>query len=109
MTAEVSFARSQAFLEVVRCLVTSGPCPISSLEQCEISASASREKELHVSKARDSSSHLDTVSGILKDRTKLLGKKRNLETLQRKEKQKIKYEDESVSLTGIQVLSALSN
>lgn len=78
----------------------SGPYHISILEQCEISASGSQEKELHLSKGRDSSSHLDRVSGILKDRTKLFGEKRDLEAFPRKEK------DETVSLFEIQVLAA---
>lgn len=38
--------------------MTSGPYHISVIEQREISASASQEKELHRSKGGDSSSHL---------------------------------------------------
>lgn len=64
----------------------------SIIEHCEISALASHEKELYMSKARDSNSHLGRISEILKGRTKLFGEKKNLESLQRKKREKIKYE-----------------
>ena len=80
MSAVVFFIRSQAFLEVVRWFGDFWPVSYLHIKQCEISALASHEKELHMSKARDSNSHLDRVSGILKDRTKLFGEKKNLGT-----------------------------
>lgn len=72
--------------------MTSGLCHISIIEHCEILSLASHEKELYMSKARDSSSHLDRVSEMLKGRTQLFGEKKNVESLQRIKRKKIKFE-----------------
>lgn len=52
---------------------------------------ASHGAELNTAKARGSGSHLDRVSGMLKVRGKLCGEKRNLETFQGREKERMEW------------------
>lgn len=62
-------------------LQVSGNFPLS----CEISALAMEQRIMYI-KARDENSHVGGVSGILKDRGKVWGERKNLEMLQGKEK-----------------------